>query len=362
MSCSKAYRGPLRLDPHTEARVQPKTLAHYRQCALKFVEYLDDHGYLPMDSDDWDDFLIQYKNDCAITYSAFVSTVAAVEYFFPRFRGRMGWSHSVLKGWGSERTVRHTTPMGRGPASLIALRMCEVRRPREGMGVIVQQRLGLRPSELLQLRARDISFEVPVDGSAPFSLVRLGREARGTKVKREQFAILRSDAHEDIFETWRALVCSLNPDDFIVPCKYHAYARLISQTVRGLGLDIRWTPHSPRAGFATDAVAAGRPIASIQEEGRWRSADSFRTYVDVVSAAAIGADLAKAGWGQQQALATAHVGTVLARALGFSHHACQGLASDRRGPVLAGRSGRAPEAGIRAVSYTHLTLPTTPYV
>ena len=113
-------------------------------------------------------------------------------------------------------------------------------------------------------------------------------------------------------------------------------------------MDIRWTPHSPRAGFATDAVAAGRPIAFIQEEGRWRSADSFRTYVDVVSAAAIGADLAKAGWGQQQALATAHVGTVLARALGFAHHACQGLASDRRGPVLAGRSGRAPEAGIRA--------------
>ena len=44
MSCSKDYRGPLRLDPHTEARVKPKTLAHYRQCALKFVEYLDDHG------------------------------------------------------------------------------------------------------------------------------------------------------------------------------------------------------------------------------------------------------------------------------------------------------------------------------
>ena len=59
MSCSKVYRGPLRLDPHTEARVKPKTLAHYRQCALKFVEHRDDHGYTPLDPDDWDNFLIQ---------------------------------------------------------------------------------------------------------------------------------------------------------------------------------------------------------------------------------------------------------------------------------------------------------------
>ena len=84
-----------------------------------------------------------------------------------------------------------------------------------------------------------------------------------------------------------------------------AYWRLIAQTVRCLGLSIRWTPHSPRAGFAIDAVAAGRSVASIQEAGRWRSTDSFRTYVDVVSAAAIGADLAKAGVGAEQALAAA---------------------------------------------------------
>ena len=60
MSCSKAYRGPLRLDPHTEARVKPKTLAHYRQCALKFAEYVDDYENTHLDSADWDDFLIQY--------------------------------------------------------------------------------------------------------------------------------------------------------------------------------------------------------------------------------------------------------------------------------------------------------------
>ena len=60
MSCSKGYRRPLRLDPQIEARVKPKALAQYRQCAFNSVEHLDENGCLPMDPDDWDDFLIQY--------------------------------------------------------------------------------------------------------------------------------------------------------------------------------------------------------------------------------------------------------------------------------------------------------------
>ena len=61
MSCSKAYRGTLRRDPRNETRVEPKTPAHYRLCALKFAEYNDDYENVHLDSADWDDFLIQIQ-------------------------------------------------------------------------------------------------------------------------------------------------------------------------------------------------------------------------------------------------------------------------------------------------------------
>ena len=54
-----------------------------------------------------------------------------------------------------------------------------------------------------------------------------------------------------------------------------------------LQLDIHWTPHSARAGFASDAVAAGRGFTEIREAGRWVADSSLRTYIDVVSAASI---------------------------------------------------------------------------
>ena len=83
----------------------------------------------------------------------------------------------------------------------------------------------------------------------------------------------------------------------LVPTSYGAYARLIRAAEQALGLSVGWTPHSARAGFASDGIARGRPAPDIQEEGRWRSAESFRTYVDVITAASINASLEAKGLG-----------------------------------------------------------------
>ena len=62
-----------------------------------------------------------------------------------------------------------------------------------------------------------------------------------------------------------------------------------------LGHGINFTPHSCRAGFASEGRMANRPYSEIKEEGRWISDASFRTYIDVVSAAAISQTLALKG-------------------------------------------------------------------
>ena len=87
---------------------------------------------------------------------------------------------------------------------------------------------------------------------------------------------------------------------------YGTYSRLIRAAERSYGLDLGWTAHSPRAGFASDGIARGRPAAELQYEGRWRSSDSFLTYVDVITASSINTSLEEKWLGRAQAYVLAN--------------------------------------------------------
>ena len=94
-----------------------------------------------------------------------------------------------------------------------------------------------------------------------------------------------------------AWACSGPQDeDRLFPITYENYWRLLKKvTTDILNLDIHWTPHSARAGFASDAVAAGRPLTAIREAGRWIADSSVRTYIDVVGAASISTNMRLSG-------------------------------------------------------------------
>ena len=63
-----------------------------------------------------------------------------------------------------------------------------------------------------------------------------------------------------------------------------------------LGLQqLGFSPHSPRAGFATEAIADGADFVSVREAGRWLADSSLRTYVDLVRVAAIATEFELAG-------------------------------------------------------------------
>ena len=51
---------------------------------------------------------------------------------------------------------------------------------------------------------------------------------------------------------------------------------------------VRFTPHSPRAGFATEESSRGVDISNIRERGRWASEQSFKTYLEVEAAFHLG--------------------------------------------------------------------------
>lgn len=101
--------------------------------------------------------------------------------------------------------------------------------------------------------------------------------------------ILRDAALQGLL-SW--LVSSAQPGETIVPYSFEQYRRILKSVVESrLKVNIAWTPHSPRAGFDSDATAAGKSFTEIREAGRWIADSSLRTYVDIVTAASISTSL-----------------------------------------------------------------------
>ena len=140
---------------------------------------------------------------------------------------------------------------------------------------------GLRPGELLQLRREHVLL--PTSKVSRF-LFRLGAK-RGTKLKREQATWLDKDrdvAVSTILHRWLEATSS---GTLLVDCSYDDYRRQLQSVSKQLGLPFVFTPHSPRAGFASEAISLGEDPNSVRLRGRWQSETSFRIYVDVISAA-----------------------------------------------------------------------------
>ena len=251
-----------------------------------------------------------YKNSVTtLTRSQFILLRASVEFALPRVKGQLHWSHAVVAGWSCAAPVRHTVPLGKSVSKLMAVFMAADGYPRLGLGLVLQAHTGLRPSELLGLKGRDVSF--PEDSGKTLEetpcVLALGA-TRSTKVKRTQTVLLDSRL-SDIVLLLRFVVSSAGADGLLFPSSLDQYRSAIRKIEARLRINAGWGSHSPRAGFASDSRAEGWALEAIRETGRWRSDQSLRTYLDVVSAKAVLVQLRSAGWAE--ALAWCDRGWVL---------------------------------------------------
>ena len=67
-----------------------------------------------------DDALVGFENDFGISKANVESTVAAVEFVFPRFKDGLKLSRVVLAGWAVADAPAHTRPMSSEIARLMA--------------------------------------------------------------------------------------------------------------------------------------------------------------------------------------------------------------------------------------------------
>jgi len=85
----------------------------------------------------------------------------------------------------------------------------------------------------------------------------------------------------------------------------YIYRRWLKYGENAIGVQVGWSPHSPRSGFASEARAHGLSFEETREAGRWVSDSSLRIYLDIVEAVKIGTTLATAGLVDAQAAAVA---------------------------------------------------------
>ena len=93
----------------------------------------------------------------------------------------------------------------------------------------------------------------------------------------------------DVFtvEAARALVQRASSSGWLCNFSYETYRRRMNKACKALGWeDLGFTPHSVRAGGATQKLMDGLPFATIQQDGRWASAQSCKIYLDAVYALA----------------------------------------------------------------------------
>ncbi len=326
---------PRRLDPDQQHKISAVSLKRYRSALQGFVSFIIENNMLPHDLEHIDCLVVEYKNREDLSKNQLACLIASLEFFFPQIKGLLAWSKQVSVGQTVQHKTHHTVPIISAPAELFATHMAARNKARLGIGLLVQQATGLRPSELLELLSEHVLLPT---GHVGRIILRLGAEV-GTKVKREQVACLDSKRFPDV--SWLlSLLVSLTPHGHkLFPFSYNQYNRELAAIERALGLDLGITPHSARAGFASERVALGDSVEETRSAGRWLSELSFRTYVDVVMAAQVQAMVSLAGFKNAMIFVDAHLVSYFPpEALALRNHGSAGLCQVQR-PVLAEGDG-----------------------
>ena len=294
---------PLAIDPQHSGKVKEVTLKIYRKAASQLCTWLIKHDLSPATSEEWDDLIVEWKHLASPSKTEFCNALAAVEFFFVSYRGKLSWAHQVKAGWEIQHVPQHTIPMLSSVAKLYAIHFSCRSSPRLGVGLLFQQCKGLRPSEMLGVIANDVSDSHELNAvGGPILVVALGVRSN-TKAKRPQSVCLRRSEHRELYDVLNIFLKHTDAEDRLFPFTLEQYNRMLKLVTEKLGHKINYTPHSGRAGYASEARIAGKPYQETKEEGRWLSDASFRTYIDVVGAAAISQTLALKGL--QPTIATA---------------------------------------------------------
>jgi len=272
---------PVEFDHRLFAGLKPATRAAYVKELVAFHRWLERVHLEPRFPSELDAAVNRYLSEVPGPPSRAERLLAALEKAFPQVKGKLAWSTSVFIQLKKTIAVAHTLPMPYEVALMLAYQMAVSGWARVGGVLLLQWLYGLRPSEALGLSANDL---VPASSSylgflRPACLLLAPK--RGTKSGRPQHA---QGCKEFIgwADTLIAAFKATTPagTKLCAVIDTAQYQRLINRAAAALRLRGRYSPHSPRAGWASSMRLWGLPFSELQERGRWASASSLRIYLD----------------------------------------------------------------------------------
>ena len=140
---------PLYLDSTARCKITQKTIDVYRCSVSSFTSWLLANQLGPQNAQQWDDLIAEWRHATQPSKTDFCNTVAAVEFFFPVYRGELKWAHAIKAGWDVSHVPNHTVPMMGNIVRLYACHCSAFGHPALGIGMVLQQKKGLRPSGML---------------------------------------------------------------------------------------------------------------------------------------------------------------------------------------------------------------------
>ena len=276
--------GPRKPDADQLQKISATSLQRYRAAILPFTTWATEQGYDIRSAEELDDLLVEWKANTKPSKTNFEMAVAGCEFWNPRWKGKLAWAHAIIGGMAVSHSTRHTVPLTRGPARLIAVWLASRSKARLAVGLLLQREAGLRPSEMLGLQPEALVFpEQQARDQQSFLTVCLGLRV-GTKAKRPQVVVLRIDEHSELVDLLRYLVRHTHLGTALFPYPYETFRRELRAIERLMGVNVGWTPHSARAGFASESRAEGMDFGEIRERGRWLADSSLRVYIDIAQA------------------------------------------------------------------------------
>ena len=278
------------VDPHSKAGMKPGAYKQYQKGVFGFLCFLAWYQLNPYDAIGFDDFLIEWKNDNCWgggdrnpRKSDFEMALAGIEKAIPSYAGQLTQSHRILSSWRAAIGVSHTVPMSRPWVILLSTWMSQMGQPRIGATLIIQYVQCLRPSEAINLFSDHYLLPEefpPLEGRGVLFLGPRG----GTKAGRPQHSLIDDPLVLFLLRHFRRTIpkgqrlCTMR--------SLTAYSEWIARAAFFFGLAfVGWTPHSPRAGRASDLTLANHPFWAIRELGRWQCDRTLRRYLDIVAVA-----------------------------------------------------------------------------
>ena len=253
-------------------RVARATLGKYAKAVLPYVKFISKHEFF--------DSVEQMEGAVGmflpeVPDSQLRMLSGGMRHFFP-FVGKTRIS-ADLKGLEKTNERRPRTPASRRISRGFTRFVWEETSFSESTGVQSMFDAKLRTCEALRVRAVDVIFR---NHRIRNTTIRLGR----TKNGREQAAVLDPDC---LAERMLRILVRSSRDRQQPLFNFGSYARvhkLCCMFKARFGLTIEFTPHSLRAGSATDDKLCGLSLGDIQFRGRWESIATAKGYIDVVYA------------------------------------------------------------------------------